>query len=29
LGLLTEMDQLLMAQRDPALVQHAVRSLQK
>lgn len=29
LGLLAEMDQLLVAQRDPALVQHAVRSLQK
>ena len=29
LELLTEMDQLLAPQRDPALVQHAVRSLQK
>jgi DNA-binding XRE family transcriptional regulator len=29
LGLMTEMDQLLVPQRDPALVQHAVRSLQK
>jgi len=29
LGLLAEMDQLLVAQRDPALVQHAVRRLQK
>ena len=29
LGLLAEMDQLLAPQRDPALVQHAVRTLQK
>jgi DNA-binding XRE family transcriptional regulator len=29
LGLLAEIDQLLPPQRDPALVQHAVRSLQK
>lgn len=29
LGLLAEMDQLLVAQRDPALVQHAVRALRK
>jgi DNA-binding XRE family transcriptional regulator len=29
LGLLAETDQLLIAQRDPALVQHAVRALQK
>ena len=28
LGLLTEMDHVLVPQRDPALVQHAVRSLQ-
>lgn len=29
LGLLSELNQLLPPQRDPALVQHAVRALQK